>query len=64
MILRKENSKSIEDLINAFKPEKIGLQISHTYRAKTLGGNMKLTTRTYVFDNGITKIIRSYEDEN
>lgn len=64
MSLRKENSKAMEDLTNTFKPEKIGLQINHTYRAKTLGGNMKLSTRTYIFDDGVTKIIRSYEADN
>ena len=61
--LMRNNLKTIEELYNSFKAEKIGLKIKHTYRAKTLGGNFKLTTRVYVFDNDVTEIIRSYEDD-
>lgn len=62
--LQRENLKKREEIYNSFDfNKKIGLKLTHSYRAKTLGGNLKLTTRVFVFDDELTRIIRSYEDE-
>lgn len=63
MNLRKANNEAVKKILDNFKSEKIGLQMVHKFRAKTLAGNLKLSDRTYIFDSSVTKIIRSYETD-
>jgi len=69
--LRKSQTDSVSDLckktlsmineINEnFTSEKIGVQLTHSFRAKTMIGSLKLEEKVYVFDEDVTRIIRSY----
>lgn len=47
-----------------FIPEYIGHKLSLKYRAKTLGGNYKLSSNTFFFDKKITQITEVLSDDD
>lgn len=49
-------AKKSMDSLNALVPVS-GYMISHKFRSKTLGGNMKLTTIQYKLDKDLTKVV-------
>lgn len=44
-----------------FIPQVIGWKMTHSFRAKNLGGNFKLGQYEFYFDKGITKVIKSVD---
>ena len=53
--------KQIQEFEAGFIPERIGWQMSHSFRARTADGNMKIHRNLYIFDNNISRITRTLD---
>jgi hypothetical protein len=51
--------KMITDFEAGFVPERIGWQMTHSFRAKTSDGNLRLNKYLFIFDNEVNRITQT-----
>jgi hypothetical protein len=60
-----DSAEYIDEKIKTFEtnftPERIGWQMTHSFRAKTSAGNLKLNKYLFIFDNGISRVIKAVD---